>query len=116
VQKDFGKSARMFAKILGVSPRSAMRMLNGEQDINYTVISAVCLKLGYSPTWFLLGTGDKKLKGNEAKLITEIQMLRTEMDIGAKLNLKLQARMTGIEMEYDLLKQELEQIKQLIKK
>lgn len=116
VQKDYDKSARSFAKILGLSPRSCMRMLNGEQDINYMVISVVCLKLGYSPNWFVLGIGDKKLKGNEAKLITEIQMLRTEMDITSKLNLRLQARLAGVEQEHADMKKEIEQIKLSLKK
>eukprot|EP01040_Poterioochromonas_malhamensis_P021059 gene21059-25314_t len=81
-------------------------MCKGEQDINFSVISAICIDLGYSSEWFLLGTGDKKRKGNEAKLVTEIQMLRAELHISQKLNMKLQARMTGIELEYELLKKQ----------
>eukprot|EP01037_Dinobryon_pediforme_P011464 gene11464-11556_t len=81
-------------------------MCKGEQDINFSVIRAICIDLGYSSEWFLLGTGDKKRKGNEAKLVTEIQMLRAELDISQKLNMKLQARMTGIELEYELLKKQ----------
>lgn len=104
VHKDFGESTIKFAKVFGIGARSIQRMLKGEQEINYTVVSGVCLKLGYSPSWFLLGIGHKKLKGDDAKLITEIQMLRAEMDIMAKLNMKLQARITGIEKEVDELK------------
>ena len=80
------------------------------------VISGICTKYGYSPTWLLMGTGDKKLKGDEAKLVTEIQMLRAEMSITATLNLKLQARLNGVENEYEDLKKELQQLKTLINK
>lgn len=110
VFKDIGKSQRKFAAIFGISNTSIVRMLKGEQDINYTVIYNTCIKLGYSPTWLLLGTGDKKLKGNEAKLITEIQTLRMELDINAKLNMKLQARLTGIEREHEELKSQVSQL------
>lgn len=116
VQKDFQGSVPAFAKMIGVSVRSVQRMIIGEQEINYTVISAVCLKLGYSPEWFILGTGNKKLKGDEGKLVTEIQMLRAEIDITANLNLRLQARLTGVEHEHGELKADMEQIRQSIKK
>jgi hypothetical protein len=56
--------------------------------------------LKYSPEWLILGTGEKSInKPESAKLITEIQMMRTEVDI-------LQARMRAYEIELQELKQQ----------
>ena len=111
VVKDYGKSVRAFARFAEVHESHIRLMIKGDADLNYKVIRAVCLKLDYSADWFILGVGNKKRKGQEAKLITEIQMLRMELDIITKLNLKLQARMSGVELEYSNLKAEVETLK-----
>lgn len=116
VIKENFKSTRAFARVAEVDESYIRKMVKGENDLNYAVIKAVCLKLGYSPTWLLFGTGNKKYKGNEAKLVTEISMLRTEIDIAIKLNMRLQARLTGVEGEYKELKEEVAQLKSAIRK
>jgi len=67
--------------------------------VSYYLISKLCFQLKYSPEWLILGTGDKKInKAESPKLITEIQMMRTELDI-------LHARMRAFEMEIKELKE-----------
>jgi hypothetical protein len=116
VIKENFKSNRAFARFADVDESYTRQMVKGVHDLNYTVIRAICLKLGYSPTWLLFGTGNKKYKGSEAKLVTELSMLRTEIDIAMKLNLRLQARITGVEKEYEELKGEVALLKAALKK
>jgi len=84
-----------FAKACGVSQSLVSLMLSGDRDVNFTVISAACHSLGYSPEWIILGTGNKMLDGKDStKLVTEIQILRTEIDL-------LHARMRAYEKEVE---------------
>jgi len=84
-----------FAKICGVSQSLVSLMLSGERDVNFTVIRSACHELGYSPEWLIMGTGEKKLDGKDAtKLVTEIQILRTEVEL-------LHARMRNYEKEFE---------------
>ncbi len=110
VKKDLKESLRGLGSMLGVSHVSIRRMLTGEQELNFSVISGICTKFGYSPSWLILGIGDKMIKGVEGKLVTEIQILRMEMDITANLNLRLQSRLTAMEKEQDELKQRVEEL------
>ncbi len=70
-----------FAKLVNMSQSTVSRMLNGEYPINRRMTDAVCLKLGYSPDWFIRGLGEKKVEPDTTRLITEIQILRAEYDI-----------------------------------
>jgi transcriptional regulator with XRE-family HTH domain len=84
-----------FAKACGVSQSLVSLMLSGERDVNFNVIRAACHELGYSPEWLIMGTGEKKLDGKDAtKLVTEIQILRTEVEL-------LHARMRSYEKEFE---------------
>ncbi|MDB5150097.1 MAG: family transcriptional regulator, partial [Mucilaginibacter sp.] len=77
------------------------KVINKKQDISYYLIRKLCFQLKYSPEWLILGTGEKMInKPESAKLITEIQMMRTEVDI-------LQARMRAYEMELKELREQL---------
>ena len=81
------------ATAIGVDQGFISKVINKKQDISYYLIRKLCFQLKYSPEWLILGTGDKQInKPESAKLITEIQMLRTEVDI-------LHARMRAYEME-----------------
>src|SRR5476651_971700 len=74
------------------------KVINKKQEVSYYLIRKLCFQLKYSPEWIILGTGEKKInKPDSAKLITEIQMLRTEVDI-------LHARMRAFEREIGVLK------------
>jgi len=87
------------AKDIGVDQGFISKVINKKQDVSYYLIRRLCFQLKYSPEWLILGTGEKKInKPDSAKLITEIQMLRTEVDI-------LQARMRAFEMEVRELKE-----------
>jgi transcriptional regulator with XRE-family HTH domain len=87
-----------FARICGVSQSLVSLMLSGERDVNFTIITEVCHKLGYSPEWLILGTGDKMLDGKDnTKLVTEIQILRTEVEL-------LHARMRSYEKEFEAMR------------
>lgn len=81
------------ANAIGVDQGFISKVINKKQEVSYYLIRKLCFQLKYSPEWLIIGTGEKKLnKPDSAKLITEIQMLRTELDI-------LHARMRVFEMQ-----------------
>jgi transcriptional regulator with XRE-family HTH domain len=81
------------ASAINVDQGFISKVINKKQDISYYLIRKLCFTLKYSPEWLILGTGEKKInKPETAKLITEIQMLRTEVDI-------LHARIRAFELE-----------------
>jgi transcriptional regulator with XRE-family HTH domain len=87
------------AGAIGVDQGFISKVINKKQDVSYYLISKLCFQLKYSPEWLILGTGEKKInKPESAKLITEIQMMRTELDI-------LHARMRAYEIELKELKE-----------
>jgi hypothetical protein len=89
------------ANAIGVDQGFISKVINKKQEVSYYLIRKLCFQLKYSPEWLIIGTGEKKLdKPDSAKLITEIQMLRTEVDI-------LHARMRVYEMEMKELKESL---------
>src|SRR5476649_1562358 len=86
------------ANAIGVDQGFISKVINKKQEVSYYLIRKLCFQLKYSPEWLILGTGEKKIdKPESAKLITEIQMLRTEVDI-------LHARMRAFEIEMNELK------------
>src|ERR1700746_1389283 len=86
------------ASAIGVDQGFISKVINKKQEVSYYLIRKLCFQLKYSPEWLIIGTGEKKLdKPDSAKLITEIQMLRTEVDI-------LHARMRVFEIELNELK------------
>src|SRR6195952_3795277 len=81
------------AQAIGVDQGFISKVVNKKQEMSYYLIRKLCFQLKYSPEWLILGTGDKKIsKQGSAKLITELQMLRTEVDI-------LHARMRAFEIQ-----------------
>jgi hypothetical protein len=81
------------ANTIGVDQGFISKVINRKQEMSYYLIRKLCFQLKYSPEWLILGTGEKIInKPESAKLITEIQMLRTEVDI-------LHARMRAYEIE-----------------
>src|SRR6201992_3922317 len=97
IVKDHGGQLAL-ANAIGVDQGFISKVINKKQDISYYLIRKLCFQLKYSPEWLIIGTGEKKLnKQDSAKLITEIQMMRTELDI-------LHARMRAFEMELKELK------------
>ena len=89
------------ANAIGVDQGFISKVINRKQEMSYYLIRKLCFQLKYSPEWLIIGTGEKKLdKPDSAKLITEIQMLRTEVDI-------LQARMRVYEIEMKELRESL---------
>jgi transcriptional regulator with XRE-family HTH domain len=86
------------ANAIGVDQGFISKIINRKQEMSYYLIRKLCFQLKYSPEWLIIGTGEKKLdKPDSAKLITEIQMLRTEVDI-------LHARMRVYEIQLDELR------------
>ncbi len=89
------------AGAIGVDQGFISKVINKKQDISYYLIRKLCFQLKYSPEWLILGTGEKMInKPESAKLITEIQMMRTEVDI-------LHARMRAYEIELKELREQL---------
>jgi transcriptional regulator with XRE-family HTH domain len=88
------------ANAIGVDQGFISKVINKKQEMSYYLIRKLCFQLKYSPEWLIIGTGEKKLdKPDSAKLITEIQMLRTEVDI-------LHARMRVYEIQLNELRAE----------
>ena len=88
------------ANTIGVDQGFISKVINRKQEMSYYLIRKLCFQLKYSPEWLILGTGEKMInKPDSAKLITEIQMLRTEVDI-------LHARMRAYEIELNELRVE----------
>jgi transcriptional regulator with XRE-family HTH domain len=88
------------ANTIGVDQGFISKVINRKQEMSYYLIRKLCFQLKYSPEWLILGTGEKMInKPDSAKLITEIQMLRTEVDI-------LHARMRAFEIELNELRVE----------
>ena len=86
------------ANAIGVDQGFISKVINRKQEVSYYLVRKLCFQLKYSPEWLIIGTGEKMLgKTESAKLITEIQMLRTEVDI-------LHARMRVFEIELNQLK------------
>jgi plasmid maintenance system antidote protein VapI len=86
------------AKAIEVDQGFISKVINRKQEISYYLIRKLCFQLKYSPEWLILGTGDHKInKAESPKLITEIQMLRTEVDI-------LHARMRAYELQLNELR------------
>ncbi|MCC8427235.1 helix-turn-helix transcriptional regulator [Mucilaginibacter sp. UR6-11] len=97
IVKDHGGQLAL-ANAIGVDQGFISKVINRKQEVSYYLISKLCFQLKYSPEWLILGTGEKKINKTESpKLITEIQMMRTELDI-------LHARMRAFEMEIKELK------------
>jgi transcriptional regulator with XRE-family HTH domain len=83
------------AKAIEVDQGFISKVINKKQEVSYYLIRKLCFQLKYSPEWLILGHGDRKInKAESPKLITEIQMLRTEVDI-------LHARMRAFEMQLE---------------
>jgi transcriptional regulator with XRE-family HTH domain len=92
IVKDHGGQLAL-ANAIGVDQGFISKVINRKQEMSYYLIRKLCFQLKYSPEWLILGTGEKNInKPDSAKLITEIQMLRTEVDI-------LHARMRTYEIE-----------------
>ena len=88
------------ANTIGVDQGFISKVINRKQEMSYYLIRKLCFQLKYSPEWLIRGTGEKMInKPDSAKLITEIQMLRTEVDI-------LHARMRAYEIELSELRVE----------
>ena len=99
IVKEYGGQLAL-AGAIGVDQGFISKVINKKQEVSYYLIRKLCFQLKYSPEWLILGTGEKKInKPESAKLITEIQMLRTEVDI-------LHARMRAFEIEMDELKEQ----------
>jgi hypothetical protein len=97
--KEYGGQLAL-AGAIGVDQGFISKVINKKQEMSYYLIRKLCFQLKYSPEWLILGTGEKKInKPESAKLITEIQMLRTEVDI-------LHARMRAFEIEMNELKEQ----------
>lgn len=94
---DQGGNQASFAKDLGLTQSTISRILSGQRPLTENVIRPICQRWGYSAEWLLLGKGNKKVKVDSTKLVTEIQMLRTEIDVISAVVKRLEARMKGYE-------------------
>jgi transcriptional regulator with XRE-family HTH domain len=92
IVKEYGGQLAL-AKAIEVDQGFISKVINRKQEVSYYLIRKLCFQLKYSPEWLILGSGEKKInKAESPKLITEIQMLRTEVDI-------LHARMRAYEIQ-----------------
>ena len=94
-----------FSRMVDVSQTLVSRIISGERDMNADIILSCCIKLGYTPEWLILGTGDKKKPGKDSvKLVTEIQFFRTELEITNKRIDLLTARVKANDEELERIK------------
>ncbi len=87
------------ASAIGVDQGFISKVINKKQDVSYYLIRKLCFQLKYSPECIYWYRRKKINKPESAKLITEIQMMRTELDI-------LHARMRAYEIELKELKEQ----------
>lgn len=85
-----------FAKLFDMSQGHMSKVMKGEEHVSRRITDVVCLQMGYSPSWFIGGEGDKRAK-KDAKMVTEIQMLRGELEILRNELRMMQARMRSYE-------------------
>jgi len=90
-----------FSEKMGISVGSLHNMLTGKYEVNRSTIDAVVKILGYSPEWFIGGSGEKKGNVKDTKLIHEIQLLRTELQIMRQELDVMKARMKAYELKTD---------------
>lgn len=87
VFNEFGGPQKSFAELLEVDQSTVSKMMSGKLSVPFHIMRSICFKLGYSPEWLFTMKGNKKSKGSEVKLVTEVSMLRVEIDlIRAELN------------------------------
>jgi hypothetical protein len=60
-----------FAQAVGEHQQNLALMEKGTRAPTLEHIAVACKKFGYSPTWLVLGTGDKKLKVKDQKGIED---------------------------------------------
>ncbi len=91
-EANLGNNSVDFSKYIGIDQGTFSKIINGKYPINLTVIRGVCYKLGYNPEWFINGTGKKKANFKDKSTLTEVQMLRAEIDILTSRIKRLEAR------------------------
>lgn len=85
-------NTKEFAKLVGTDQGTISKMMNGKYPVTYPVIKKICFDLKYSPAWLINSEGKPKADKEGVKLVTEISMLRTEIDIWAGRVKRLEAR------------------------
>jgi hypothetical protein len=69
-----------FAKSVGEHQQNLPAMENGTRSPTLEQIATACRMYGYSPTWLIFGTGDKKMKAkDEMSLDQRISELEAEV-------------------------------------
>lgn len=87
-----GSNQSDLANKLQVTQSYLSRVLSGEYDLTMKLIKPICNRLGYSAEWVVNGKGNPKATVDPTKLVTEIQSLRTEIDIVLAVHRKMQLR------------------------
>ena len=102
--EEFGGTYKDFAKLIPVSESAVSYWANGKRAIPSYAIKAICFRLGYAMEWFIFGTGPRKAKREDVKLITEVKELRAEMQMMLQENRAMKARMIAYEKDLEELK------------
>lgn len=60
-----------FAKSVGEHQQNLTAMQNGSRSPTLEQIATACKMYGYSPTWLILGTGEKKMAAKDEKTLDQ---------------------------------------------
>lgn len=55
--------------------------VTNKHKISRKLVSRICYVMGYSPNWILSGRGEKKVRKEDTKIITDIQQFRVELSM-----------------------------------
>lgn len=79
IASDQVKTRMEFAESIGEHQQNLSKMKQGTRAPTLEHIAIACKKYGYSPTWVMLGIGDKKMKGGQNSLDERILSLEKDM-------------------------------------
>jgi hypothetical protein len=74
-----------FLTSIGEHRQSLPAYLEGTRSPTLEQVATTCTKYGYSPTWLILGTGDKKMNAKDEKTI-ENRVTELETTVAALKN------------------------------
>lgn len=103
VVRDIGGTQQAVADIFNITQSMLSQILTGKKGISLAITKVIVFKLGYSIEWFMFGTGKKKAKLQDPKLVTEISMLRSEINLMLNKQEAMEERMKYYETITDKL-------------
>lgn len=97
VMKENGDlSYREFGTLCDVSHTTiANAVKGGKNEINFNILRTICIKLGYSSNWLILGQGNKRPE-KKIKPYVDMQRFMVELDLERASRQKLEANINAL--------------------